>query len=136
MEGTKSIVARSAGAWLILVILAVLNGALREALLVPSLGPRIAVPLSGLLLSALIFLAALAVFPFLGIASSSRAWQAGMLWLVLTVAFEFLFGRFVLGDPWAKLFEAYKIWNGDPWVMVLAAALCSPFLAGRTRRSI
>jgi hypothetical protein len=132
----KIMIVKSVGVWILFVILAILNGGLRERILVPYLGQLLALPLSGLLLSVLIFLVSLAVFPFLSIARSSQAWLVGVLWVVLTIAFEFLFGHFVMGDSWRKLLEAYEVWEGNLWIVVLAAILSSPYLAGKLRGAI
>jgi hypothetical protein len=128
-----SIAIKSVGIWILLVLLAILNGGVREKLLVPLLGQQRAQPISGLLLSIIIFVITLAVFPILGINSSYQAWLVGGIWLLLTVAFEFLFGHFVMGKSLSKLVEAYDVLKGSLWVVVLVTTLISPYLAGKVR---
>ena len=55
--------AKAVALWLGILALAMLNGAAREKLLVPSLGSFGALVLSGLLLSACVFLVALVAAP-------------------------------------------------------------------------
>ena len=81
----------------------------------------------------LIFVVTLASVRTLGIVSANRAWLVGALWLSLTVAFELLFGHYVLGQSWERLRAAYDPANGNLWLLVLFTTLCGPFLAGKTR---
>ncbi|MBI2486259.1 MAG: hypothetical protein HYW01_04730 [Deltaproteobacteria bacterium] len=120
---------KSIGIWILLVLLAILNGGVREKLLVPHLGQQWAHPVSGLLVSIIIFVITLGVFPILGINSSYQAWLVGGIWLLLTVAFEFLFGHFVMGESLSKLLEAYDVLKGSLWLVVLVTTLISPYLA-------
>lgn len=90
-------------------------------------------PLSGISLSILILVATLLLLPFLGVLSPSQYWLVGGMWLLLTVLFEFLFGHYVMGDPWAKLLEAYNILKGNLWLLVLLVTAAAPYLAARLR---
>jgi hypothetical protein len=90
---------KACGVWVFLVLLAILNGTVREKVLVPLLGTQWALPLSGISLSVLILVTTLLLLPFLGVLSSSQYWLVGGMWLLLTVLFEFLFGHYVMGDP-------------------------------------
>jgi hypothetical protein len=54
----------------------------------------------------------------------------GLLWLVLTVAFEFGFFHYVVGKPWDVLLADYNILRGRLWVLVLATVLLGPILVG------
>jgi hypothetical protein len=139
---------KACGVWVLLVLLAILNGTVQERLLVPWLGAQWALPLSGIPLSVLILVATLLLLPFLGILSPSsllkdghipvpspraQYWLVGGMWLLLTILFEFLFGHYVLGEPWTKLLEAYNIRKGNLWVLVLLVTAAAPYLAARLR---
>ena len=39
----------------------------------------------------------------------------GLMWMVLTVLFEFGLGRYVLGDPWGNLVQARNLLDGRVW---------------------
>jgi hypothetical protein len=41
--------------------------------------------------------------------SRSAAQQVGLMWSSASVAFEFLFGQYVIKDSWSKLLHAYNL---------------------------
>ena len=124
---------KALGLWFYILLFAILNGTVREAVLVPLLGQNTALPLSGVTLSLVIFIVSLAFIRSLNIATASRAWLVGAFWLTLTLAFEFLFGHYVLGVSWDDLLASFSPGNGNLWLVVLFSTLCSPFMAGKTR---
>jgi len=124
---------KALGLWFYFLLFAVLNGALREEVMVPLLGQRTAEPLSGVMLSLLIFVLSLVFIRSLHIATAARAWLIGGFWLALTLTFELLFGHYVLGVSWDELLASFSPENGNLWLLVLFSTLCSPFLAGKTR---
>lgn len=68
------------------------------------------------------------------IKSSSQALTIGVMWLSLTVAFEFVFGHYVMGNPWCRLLHDYNLLEGRLWVLVLIWITIAP-LVFKTRRS-
>lgn len=124
---------RAAAIWLLLVVGAFLNAAVREKLLVPFLGQPWALPLSGVLLSLLIFLLTFLLVPLWKASNASHYGAVGGLWFALTVAFEFLLGHYVLGGPGAKLREVFQVWEGNLWLLALLTTAISPYLAARLR---
>jgi len=76
------------GLWILLAFVAVINGVVREKLLVSLIGERLALPLSGVLLSLLIFLVTLIFIPFFRISSTCGFLYVGIIWVLLTLAFE------------------------------------------------
>ncbi len=128
-----SLLLKAVGAWLVLMALAVANGLAREYWLQPWLGAQAALPVSGLLLALLILLVSLLLARPLGLDGARRAWLVGLLWLGLTLGFEFGYGRYGLGHGWEQLLAAYDPSGGNLWLLVLASSLCSPWLAARLR---
>jgi hypothetical protein len=120
---------RAVLAWLALLLFAILNGALRQALLIPSLGEQAGHVVSTLLLSAIILGTAWVLLPWIHPRTTRDAWIVGALWLVLTVAFEFLGGHYLFGDPWEDLLAAYDVAQGRIWVLVLITTLLAPVVA-------
>jgi hypothetical protein len=96
------------------------------------MGNQTALPLSGVLLSCLIFLTTYLLFPWLGI-SKGQSWAAGIIWLCMTVLFEFGFGHFVMGKSWEVLLQAYDVSSGNLWTVVLLVILLSPRLVWKVR---
>jgi hypothetical protein len=58
--------------------------------------------------------------------------RAFAVWLVLTVAFEFGFGR-ARGCSWELLLHDYNLFAGRLWLLVLLMVLCAPYLALKLR---
>lgn len=119
--------------WLGILILAMANGAFREGVLIPRLGSPAGLVTSGVILSLLILAAAWAVLPWFGTLRASRCWTIGLLWLALTLAFEFGFGRLARRKPWPELLQAYTFRGGNLWPLVLAVTVLAPWIAARLR---
>ena len=120
--------------WLAILVLAMLNGLLREAVLIPRLGRFEALVASGLLLSLLILLVAVIGAPWYG-TPGPNPWTIGALWLALTLSFEFGFGRLVQQRPWPELLAPYTFRGGNLWPLVLAVTAAAPRLAAWARRT-
>ena len=93
--------------WIGILVLAILNGALREKALIPALGTFGALIASGIVLSVCIGLVAFFAAPWYSPLPSSQYWLIGLFWLILTLLFEFSFGRFVQHKDWTELLQAY-----------------------------
>jgi hypothetical protein len=122
-------VARSVIVWFGLLALAVANGAAREAFLTPRVGTGAGHGISTLLLSVGILAVGWFSIPWIAPGSVQDAWLIGIIWVLLTVAFEFLGGHFLFGRPWKLLLADYNILAGRIWVMVLVVSLVTPVVA-------
>ncbi len=124
---------KALGAWMLLVVFAILNAALREKVLAPGLGETMALPLSGITLSIMIICLTLLVVPYLGVTQTGDALLVGCCWLVLTLAFELLLGRFVVGGSWREVLQVFNLKKGDLFSLVLLVTLVAPWLSARLR---
>ena len=63
---------------------------------------------------------------------AARAVAVGIVWLVLTLAFEIAFGRYVVHAPWSRIASDYDLLRGGllPIGLVLSMA---PLIAARVR---
>jgi len=129
-----SIWPKAAALWLVILILAILNGALREKVLMPVMGDVPGLVASGVILSLCIFLVAFAAVPWYGQMTVQRWLRVGLFWLALTLAFELGFGLFVQHKSLVEVLDAYTFRGGNLWPVVLAATVFSPWLAARLRR--
>ena len=120
--------------WLGILLLANINGALRELWLIPALGPTPSRALSTILLSVVVFLVSWLSITWIAPLTPHDALLVGTLWLVLTLAFEFLVGHYVFHKPWAELTEDYHVLRGRIWPLVLLVVLFGPLSAGHLRR--
>lgn len=120
---------RALAVWLLFLITAIVNGAVRESILRPAFGDKRAHVISTLSLSSLILVGAWLTAPFVRYESTAAAWGVGVLWVALTLAFEFLAGRFVFGKSWDVLLADYDVMQGRIWPLVLVVTLLAPVLA-------
>lgn len=133
LTSMTSLVIKAAGVWLLLVVAAILNAAFREMVFLPLLGIEAALPLSGISLSILIFFITLAVIPVFGKTSTASYVFIGLLWVCMTVAFEFVFGHWGTGKSWQDIFQVFNVMKGDLFVLVLFTSAVSPWVAARLR---
>jgi hypothetical protein len=124
---------RALAVWLLLVILAILNGTFRAVVLIPRVGEQTGHVISTILLSILILAVAWLTIRWIGPASYNDAVLVGFLWLVLTLLFEFGAGRFVFHQSWQRLLADYNISKGRIWILVLIVTLKAPALAAKMR---
>ena len=127
--------AKAFALWCLVLMLAVANGLLREAVLMPALGAVPGMVLSGVLLSLAVLLTAVVGVRWWGRLVSRQSLMVGGFWLVLTLAFEISFGRCVRGLSWPEVFAAYRFAGGNIWSLVLLCVLMAPWLAERLRCS-
>jgi len=127
------VIIRTLVVWLLLLVLAILNGAGREALLVPRLGPAVAHVISTLTLSVLIATTTWITVPWIAPPTARAALATGATWLVMTLAFEFLAGHYLFGKPWPVLLADYHLLRGRIWVLVPIVTLFAPLWAWRLR---
>lgn len=130
---TAGTIGKAWAVWLGILVLAVANGMLREAVLIPVLGKPPGFIVSGVVLSVLIVAVAYYALPWFGRLSAARYAGIGLVWLCLTLAFEFTFGRLVQGKPWPELFQAYTFRDGNIWPVVLLVTMIAPCVAARVR---
>lgn len=118
--------------WAVILVLAILNGLLREAVLVPWLGATTGLVLSGLLLSSLIIAVSYVALPWLDARRLNQLLAVGLGWVALTVVFEFSFGL-LQGKSWPALLEACAFKDGNIWPLVLLVTALAPYIAAKLR---
>jgi hypothetical protein len=116
-------------AWFPIIALAFLNGTIREIAYKPYVGDLAAHQISTFTLIAFFTAYLWSIGRKWKIDSAKNAWLIGLMWLVMTMAFEFGFGRFVLNNPWEKLLHDYDILEGRIWVLILLSTLVGPYLS-------
>jgi hypothetical protein len=128
---TADVALRAFVLWLAVLVLAVANGALREAVLIPRLGSAPGLILSGVMLSGLVVLVAYLGLPWLR-AHGRELVVVGLGWLIATLIFEFAFGL-LRGKPLDEILAAYTFKGGNIWPLVLLVVALAPWLAGKLR---
>lgn len=117
--------------WLLLIAAEILHGIARAIFLVPFVGDfrfrQIGVGTGSLI----ILVIALLFVRWIGASRSSQLLGIGVLWCCLTLAFEILFGRFVVGASWERLLSDYNVLQGGLLPFGMIVLVLSPWIAGR-----
>ena len=128
-------VTRALLAWFGLLLTAFANATVRELALAPRVGESLAHAVSSLTLAAAILVLSWFAIAWIGPSTASEAWAIGVVWLLLTLAFELGAGHYVFGQPWSRLWADYDVLRGRLWIVVLTSTLVAPVIAARTQRA-
>ncbi len=115
-------------AWLIMLMIAIANGALRQATFGKVMPETRAHQLSTLIGSVLIGLFIWAVIRVWKPSSGRQALTIGLIWLILTVAFEFFMGLVLAHRPLAEVLHDYNLFAGRVWVLFLIWLTLAPWI--------
>lgn len=117
--------------WFLIIPIAILNGGLRENVLI-KLGAA-ALPLSGIILSLCIFVVAFLFIPKIKDFKKTDYIFIGIIWCCLTNLFDL--SMFVMdGGGILDLIKQYYFWTGNLWIVVVLSTLSAPILAGIIRK--
>lgn len=126
-------VLRSLLVWLCFIPVAILNGGLRQYVLDRWLGEVGANALSGVLLSLFILLIIWLLLPRVVKYNRKESYQIGIVWMLLTIGFEFSFGL-TNGIPFHELLSAYNPMSGNLWLLVVVTTFGTPRLVYEKER--
>jgi hypothetical protein len=124
---------RAAAIWFVLLAAAVTNGAVRVVWIIPRTGESAGHVISTLLLCAAIAALSWVTIRWIGPDARAAALIVGLLWLVLTLAFEFGAGHYLFGTPWPALLADYDVRRGRIWPLVLVVTFLAPLLTAWAR---
>jgi hypothetical protein len=122
------VIARALAVWCLLLVLAVLNGGMRDTWLSPALGDTVGRAISSVLLSVVILAATWLTIRWIGVTTAGEAMTVGAVWVALTLGFEFGVGHYGFKKSWAELLADYDVRQGRIWILVLLATLLAPLL--------
>jgi len=120
------------GIWLLLTPLGILNGGLRIYVTEPLLG-NLALPLSGIILSMMIFMVAYFFIPKIGECKPIEYLGIGIGWAILTNIFDIVVAQ-IENRPFTDFLEMYDITTGNLWIIVVAVTLITPSIMGKIKR--
>jgi hypothetical protein len=120
-------------AWFGVVVLGLLNATIRQVVYAKYVGELAGHQISTLTFAVLVGLYAWVLSGFLKLTSPEEANGVGLMWMVLTVIFEFGLGRYVVGDPWGKLLGDYNILEGRVWGLFILWVALAPYVFYRVR---
>jgi len=119
--------------WLVMVGAAIANGFFRDEILTPFLGSGLSLPVSGIMLSVMVFTITLLLIPYLGRQKPHLYWFLGLFWTLLTLTFEVVMGHFIEGQPWNEIVQVFNVWKGNLFLLVLVVLVMSPFACAKIR---
>ena len=128
---STGIATRSIVVWLVMIMAEIVHGIARAIFLVPHVGEFRSNQIGVFTGSIIILVIALAFGRWIGAARPAQLLMVGTLWLGLTLAFEFLFGRFVMGLSWERLAADYNVLEGGLLPLGMLVLLLSPLIAGK-----
>ncbi len=114
--------------WFAFPFIAIFNATLRELIYKKPLGDLAAHQIStvtGILFFGIIFYF---IFKKWKIESVKHAILIGLIWLGLTILFEFGFGHYVMANSWQKLFHDYNLAEGRVWSLFLLWITIAPLV--------
>jgi hypothetical protein len=130
------IITRGFAIWLVLICAEILQGIARAIFLVPHVGEFRSSQIGVFTGSMIILVIALVFVRWIGATRNTELLAVGVLWLVLTLAFEVGFGRFVLGASWERLAADYNVLEGGVLPFGMIVLLFAPLIAGKLRGTI
>lgn len=133
MDRATLVWALASCAWLGFAGIAIICGALRVKILEPRLGEAKAHVLGTLLVCVLLMAAIQLFVASSGLTDTWPLMRIGAFWTILTICFEFFFGKLVMKKSLDELFADYNIFKGRVWLLVLLTTFYGPVLAGLLR---
>lgn len=119
--------------WVPTPILGIANAIIRQAVYARYVSELAAHQISTLTICILYGVYVWVVLGFLKLQSRGQAIAVGLLWMVLTILFEFGLGRYVLGDSWSNLLHAYNILEGRVWGLFTIWVALAPYVFYRIK---
>lgn len=115
-------------AWFPMILIAIINGFFREKFLANYFNNLQAHQLSSISMIMLLGIYIWILFKVFFPISASQSIFIGLIWLLFTIIFEFLFGYYAMGNSWNKLLSDYNILKGKVWVFVLIWIAIAPYI--------
>jgi hypothetical protein len=123
---------RVLGVWLVMIVAETVHGVLRQMLLVPLVGDLRARQIGVVLGSAIILAVAWWLARWIGARTLRSQLAVGVVWVMLTVAFELVLGM-LLGLSRERMLADYDLRAGGLMPFGLLFLALSPVLAARLR---
>ena len=127
-SGSHSV--RQIAAWLLVMVMAIVNGTIRDFSYGRLLGERLAHSLSVIPLLVGIFALAIWLARRWPLPNPAATATVGAIWLALTLGFEFGLGT-AAGRPMSDLLAQYDLLRGNLWPLIPLAMALAPAIARR-----
>lgn len=128
-KSQHNIFVRAILAWVLFIPIVFINAAFRELVFKPFIGELMAHQFSTITGSVVFILFAyLLLRYYLYKTSNDKLLLIGLMWVTLTLVFEFGLGIFVTGASWTEMLYDYNIGQGRIWVFFLVTIFLTPLL--------
>jgi len=115
--------------WLLFIPIVFMNAAVRELVYKPFTGELLAHQVSTIKGSVAFFLLAFFLLRhYMYNTPNDKLLFIGLMWVVLTIVFEFSLRIFVTGASWNEMLNDYNIGQGRIWIFFLVIILITPFV--------
>ena len=128
-KSKHNIYVRAILAWILFIPIVFMNAAFRELVYKPFTGELLAHQVSTITGSVAFFLLAYFLLRhYMYNTPNDKLLFIGLMWVVLTIVFEFSLGIFVTGASWNEMLNDYNIGQGRIWIFFLVIILITPFV--------
>lgn len=124
---------RGVAVWCCIIVVELVHGIARTMFLAPTLGDFRARQVAVFTGSFLILTLATSLIRWIRPAHAGEAVYLGVTWLVLTLAFEITFGRYIVHASWSRIASDYNLLRGGLLPIGLLVLTAAPLIAGRLR---
>lgn len=119
--------------WLLIILIEMLHGIARGLFLEPMIGDFRARQIAVFTGSILITMVTFACIRWLKDAATTRLLLVGGMWVILTVAFEIIVGRFAMNLTWDRIFSDYDLRTGGLLPIGLLVMFLAPLVTWKAR---
>jgi hypothetical protein len=130
------LLARALITWVAIMILEVGNGLLRKVIVEPVVGDLAARQIGVVVGSLMAILVAYLLAGWLRLRKQPAMMMVGLTWAFLTITFEIVLGRVVMGLNWSRIWSDYDVPNGGLMPFGLLAMVLAPSIGSWLRRSV
>jgi hypothetical protein len=130
---SAGLLGRSFIVWILIIFAETVHGILRVMTLEPRIGDLRARQVAIFTGSAIIFGIAYIFIRWIKAPDTWSLFFVGIFWMVLTVGFEVVLGRLVMGFSWDRIIAEYNILTGSLMPLGLAFLVVVPLLAARLK---
>lgn len=124
---------RSFIVWVAIIFAESVHGVMRQTFLAPLVGDFPARRIAFFVGILLIFAIAGFFIRWISAPSAQSLFAIGAMWMILTLAFEFALGIFVMKYSTERMLEDYDVSRGGLMIFGLAFMIAAPYLAARLR---
>jgi hypothetical protein len=121
--------------WVLIIAVEFVHGMIRTLIITPAIGDLRARQVGVAIGSLLILIVAVLCVRWIRTNRPSVLVAVGLIWVIFTVGFEILLGRWVLDLPWSRIRADYDISNGGFMILGLCVMAMSPLLAHAIREN-